>query len=52
MRYSTEPKDRIFVKVYEFLSFAKNIGKSLSGKHSQKFLIVLDVQLKLLKIWC
>ena len=29
MRYS---RDRIYVKGYEFLSFAKNIGKNLSGK--------------------
>ena len=36
MRYSTEPRDRIYVKGYEFLSFVKNIGKSLSNKHGQK----------------
>ena len=36
MRYSIEPRDRIYVKGYEFLSFAKNIGKNLSGKYSQK----------------
>ena len=40
--YSTEPGDRIFVKRYGFLFFAKNIGKNLSknvsGKHSQKLL--------------
>ena len=35
MRYSIEPKD---VKGYGFLSFAKNIGKSLSNKYSQKLL--------------
>ena len=29
MRYSIEPKDRIYVKEYGFLSFAKNIGKNL-----------------------
>ena len=42
MRYSTEPRDRIFVKGYGFISFAKNIGKNfgknisknLSGKYS------------------
>ena len=38
MRYSTEPRDRIYVKGYEFLSFAKNIGKSLSNKYVQKCL--------------
>ena len=36
MRYSTEPRDRIYVKVCGFLSFAANIGKSLSNKHGQK----------------
>ena len=46
MKYSVQPRDRIFVKGYGFLSFAKNvgknvgkiIGKSLSGKYSQKLL--------------
>ena len=37
MRYSTEPRDRIYVKGYGFLSFAKNIGKNLSKKYGQKF---------------
>ena len=36
MRYSTEPRDRKYVKGYEFLSFAKNIGKNISKKYSQK----------------
>ena len=36
MRYSTEPRDRIYVKGYGFLSFAKNIGKDLSNKYSQR----------------
>ena len=38
MRYSIEPRDRIYVKVYGFLSFAKNIGKNLSNKYGLKFL--------------
>ena len=45
MRYSIEPRDRIFVKGYGFLPFAKNMGrhankvaKSLSNKYSQKLL--------------
>ena len=38
MRYSIEPIDRIYVKGYRFLSFAKNIGKSLSNKYGQKLL--------------
>ena len=36
MRYSIEPRDRRYVKGYEFLSFAKNIGKNISSKYSQK----------------
>ena len=35
MHYSIEPKDRIFVKVHTFLSFAENIGKML-GKNISK----------------
>ena len=38
MCYSIEPKDRIYVKGYGFLSFAKNISKTLSNKYSQKLL--------------
>ena len=38
MRYSIEPRDRIYVKGYGFLSFAKNIGKNLSNKCNQKLL--------------
>ena len=46
MRCSVQPRNRIFVKGYGFLSFAKNMGKNigknisknLSCKHSQKFL--------------
>ena len=41
-RYSVQPRDRIFVKGYGFLSFAKNMGKNISknlnGKCGQKFL--------------
>ena len=43
MHYSIEPRDRIYVKGYGFLSFAKNIGthatkvaKSMNNKYSQK----------------
>ena len=44
MGYSIEPRDRIFVKGYIFLSFAKNLGKNiskniskdLSGKYRKK----------------
>ena len=45
-RYLVQPRDRIFVKGYRFLSFAKNMGrnvrknisKNLSSKYSQKLL--------------
>ena len=35
MRYSVEFKDRAYIKVYRFLSFAKNIDKNVSNKYSQ-----------------
>ena len=35
MRYSVEPRDRIYIKGYRFLSFAKNMAKDLSNKYSQ-----------------
>ena len=38
MRYSIEPRDRIYVKGSGFLLFAKNIGKSLSNIYNQKLL--------------
>ena len=38
MRYSTEPRDRIYVKGCGFLSFAKNMAKRLSNKYGQKLL--------------
>ena len=38
MRYSIGAKDRIYVKEYEFLSFAKSMGKNLSNKYGQKLL--------------
>ena len=38
MRYSIEPRDRIYVKGYGFLSFAKNMSKTLSNKYDQKLL--------------
>ena len=36
MRYSIEQRDRIYVKGYGFLSFGKNMGKSLSNKYGEK----------------
>ena len=38
MRYSIEPKDRVYVKGYGFLFFAKNMGTQLSSKYGQKLL--------------
>ena len=38
MRYSIEPKNRVYVKGYEFLSLAKNMRKHVSNKYSQKCL--------------
>ena len=34
-RYSVQPRDRIFVKRYLFLSFAKNINKNI-GKNIKR----------------
>ena len=36
IRYSIEPRDRIYVKGYGFLSFAKYMSKSLNNKYGQK----------------
>ena len=36
MRYSIEHGHRRYVKCYGLLSFAKNIGKNISSKYSQK----------------
>ena len=41
MRYSIESRDRIYLTGYGFLSFAKNMDKSLSNKYSQNVLIAL-----------
>ena len=38
MHYSIEPRDRIYVEGYGFLSFAKNMGTHLSNKYCQKLL--------------
>ena len=38
MRYSFEPRDRIYAKGYGFLSFAKNMGTILTNKYGQKLL--------------
>ena len=38
MRYPIEPRDRIYVKGYGLLSFAKNKGKTLINKYGQKLL--------------
>ena len=36
MHYSIEPRDQIYVKGYEFLTFATNICKNVSNKYNQK----------------
>ena len=36
MCYSIEPKDLRYLNSYGFLSFAKNVGKNISSKYSQK----------------
>ena len=36
MRYSIKPRDIIYVNGYGFLSFAEDMGKSLSNKYGQK----------------
>ena len=38
MIHSIEQWDRIYVKGYGFLSFAKDMGKNLSNKYGQKLL--------------
>ena len=38
MRYSIEPRERIYVKGYEFLSFAEQTGRNLSNKYGQKLI--------------
>ena len=38
MRYSSEPRNRIYIKGYGFLPLAKDIVKSLSNKYGQKLL--------------
>ena len=38
MRYLIEPRDRIYVKGYGFLSFAKNMGKNLNNRYSKKLI--------------
>ena len=59
--YSVQTRDRIYVKVYEFLSFTKNLGrnvgkkisKNLSRKCSKNLFIMLhnllQMHLKLLQ---
>ena len=38
MRCLIEPRERIYVKGYGFLSFAKNMSKPLCNKYDQKLL--------------
>ena len=38
MIYLIEPRNRVYIKRYGFLNFAKNMGKNLSNNQGQKFL--------------
>ena len=38
MIYLIEPRNRVYIKRYGFLTFAKNMGKNLSNNQGQKFL--------------
>ena len=49
MRYLIEPRERIYVKGYGFLSSAKNMGKNLSNKYGQKLLDSADKRKLLIK---
>ena len=40
--YSVQPRERVFVKGYGFLSFVKNMGRNLSSVYSQ-ILIMLQM---------
>ena len=48
MRYSIEPRERIYVKGYELLYFDKNKGKCLSNKYGKNVLVVLKNLLQML----
>ena len=36
--YSVQPRERVFVKGYGFLSFVKNMGRNVSSVYSQKLI--------------
>ena len=38
MRYSVEPRDRIYVRGYGLWPFVKNISKNLNNNYGQKLL--------------
>ena len=42
MRYLFQLRNQIFVKGYEFLSFAKNMDKYIDNNISQNFFITLN----------
>ena len=42
MRYSIESSDRIYVKGYGFLSFAKNMDAHLNNKYGYKLLDIAE----------
>ena len=45
MRYSIQPRDRIFIKYYGFLSFAKNMGKNIDNNISKPFMVNTAINL-------
>ena len=45
LRYSVEPRDRIFVKGYGFLSFAKNMCKSIEKNVSKNLSVKYSLKL-------
>ena len=47
-RYSVQPRDRIFLKGYELLSFAKNMGENI-GKNISKNLKSFQIVFKSVK---
>ena len=46
-RYSVQPRDRIFLKGYGFLSFAKNISKNIGANIIKNFMLENQQQMHL-----
>ena len=53
MRYSVQPRDRVFVNGYRFLSFTKNMVKNISKNTTGKYRnLIGKYSLKLLDHSC